>query len=175
MPILRDGNTFGKIVWRRGRMQVWVASKNSRFLHHCCPRIIHNVSAGLQIFGKLSLAAKSHWLESVVSGGWNWHVAVIVVVTSIVQEVDLGFTPKHYYTDSLGFSLWNYAAPSDRCLTYAETKQSGIFYSDGGGNVYSNSFISNDTNWSVARIFAVVGAIFGTFSLVCVQNNSISS
>ena len=65
--LLRDGNTFGKIVWQRGRMQVWVASKNSRFLHHSCPRIIHNVSAGLQIFGKLSLAAKSHWLESVVA------------------------------------------------------------------------------------------------------------
>lgn len=153
-------------------MQVWVASKNSRFLHHCCPRIIHNVSAGLQIFGKLSLAAKSHRLDQ-----WRLKLtcAVIVVVISIVQEVDLGFTPKHYYTDSLGFSLWSYAAPGDRCLTYAETKQSGIFYSDGGGNVYSNSFISNDTSWTVARILAVVGAIFGTFSLVCVKNNSIAS
>jgi hypothetical protein len=92
------------------------------------------------------------------------------------QEVDFGFTPQNYYADSVGFSLWSYAAPDGRCLTYAEARQSVIFSSDGGGrNVYSNFFISNDTSWTISRMLAVVGPVFGNFALVCVENKSVAS
>lgn len=153
-------------------MQIWVASKNSRILHHRCPRIIHNVSAGLQIFGKISLAAKAH---NYICLCLITHTSLSLFSSSVVQEVDLGFTPKKYNTDSLGFSFWSYAAPDGRCLTYAESKKSGFLFSGGGGDVYTNSFISNDTSWTISRILAVVGSVFGSFALVCVKNKSIAS
>ncbi|KAL3823841.1 hypothetical protein ACHAXA_004113 [Cyclostephanos tholiformis] len=89
-----------------------------------------------------------------------------------MEEVDFGFTPQNYYADSVGFSLWSYAAPDGRCLTYAEARQSVIFSSDGGGrNVYSNFFISNDTSWTISRMLAVVGPVFGNFALISAWAN----
>ena len=149
-------------------MQIWVAPQNSRFLHHHCPRIIDNVSAGLQIFGKLFARRRIITIGCVVT-----HTSLSSLLSSVAEEVDLGFTPKNYNADSLGFSLWSYAAPDDRCLTYAESKQSGFLSSGGGGgDVYTNSFISNDTSWTISRILAVVGSIFGSFALVCVKNKT---
>lgn len=79
--------------------------------------------------------------------------------------MDLGFVPVHYYSDELGFGLWSYAAPGGRCLTYKESRQAagGIF---DGDNIYSNVLMNNDTNWSIARIIAIVGIIFGAIALV---------
>eukprot|EP00571_Detonula_confervacea_P010636 CAMPEP_0172307718 /NCGR_PEP_ID=MMETSP1058-20130122/8511_1 /TAXON_ID=83371 /ORGANISM="Detonula confervacea, Strain CCMP 353" /LENGTH=315 /DNA_ID=CAMNT_0013019957 /DNA_START=101 /DNA_END=1048 /DNA_ORIENTATION=- len=88
-------------------------------------------------------------------------------------EVDLSFIPQNYYSDSLGFGLWTYAAPDGRCLTYTESRQSGGF-SD-GANIYSNLFINNDINWSISRVLAVVGIIFGLGSLISIWINVFKS
>lgn len=108
---------------------------------------------------------------------FGWHPRILAFfITSAVGlssmssldckflSVDLGWVPKNYYNDELGFGLWTYAAPGGRCLTYEESRLSGGF--SNGDDVYSTLFMNNDTNWSVARILALVGVVFGAISLV---------
>jgi hypothetical protein len=152
-------------------MQIRLASQNSLFFYHGRPRFIHNVVSGLQVFGKIAIARVGFQQKFDVLAKLTPSPVIIIFACSSFQVADLGFTPQNYYTDSVGFSLWSYAAPNGRCLSYAEVRQSGIFSSDGGGrNVYSTSFISNDISWTISRILAVVGPVLGSFALVCVEN-----
>lgn len=80
--------------------------------------------------------------------------------------VDLGFTPEKYYSELVGIGLWSYEKPDGRCLSYGASHTSSGF-SDG---LYSNSFINEDLNWSVARILAMCGVVFGFFAFVSASN-----
>ena len=114
--------------------------------------------------------------------GWHPRILTFFITASLGLSImssldcqflvmDLGFVPVHYYSDELGFGLWSYAAPGGRCLTYKESRQAagGIF---DGDNIYSNVLMNNDTNWSIARIIAIVGIIFGAIALVSVKKLS---
>lgn len=83
--------------------------------------------------------------------------------------MDLDFIPTNYYDTNLGFGMWSYSAPGGRCLTYRDSQTSGGFVSVIGNyntNEYSSMFMNNDINWSMSRILALVGGVFGTVSLV---------
>lgn len=87
-------------------------------------------------------------------------------------EVELGFIPENYYNDNMGFGLWSYAAPGGRCLSYSESREPGGFLD--GDNAYSNLFINNDTSWSISRILAVIGVVFGSIALVSSKEHDLS-
>eukprot|EP00578_Thalassiosira_sp_NH16_P003206 CAMPEP_0181133634 /NCGR_PEP_ID=MMETSP1071-20121207/31631_1 /TAXON_ID=35127 /ORGANISM="Thalassiosira sp., Strain NH16" /LENGTH=323 /DNA_ID=CAMNT_0023220043 /DNA_START=98 /DNA_END=1069 /DNA_ORIENTATION=- len=108
---------------------------------------------------------------------FGWHPRVLsffitaALALSIISSLDckflvveLGFIPKNYYGDDMGFGMWTYAAPGGRCLTYTESRESGGF-SD-GDSMYTNLFMNNDINWSISRILAVVGLAFGSIALI---------
>lgn len=78
---------------------------------------------------------------------------------------DVGFVPNKYYSDELGFGLWSYADPGGRCMSYKDAHESGGF-SD-GDSIYSG-IISDDINWTISRILALVGVAFGGIALVSV-------
>lgn len=110
--------------------------------------------------------------------GWHPKVLVFFVAAalglSIMSSLDCNFlsvglswVPQNYYEDELGFGLWSYAAPGGRCLSYDESRHSGVF----GDNIYSNLLINNDTNWSISRILALVSFVFGAIALISVGMN----
>lgn len=110
----------------------------------------------------------------------GWHPRILAFCTTAAlglsvastldcqfMTVDLGFAPRGYPGDELGFGLWAYAAPDGRCLSFAEShgpSAAGGF--SGLHPLYSNVVINDDTGWSVARILAIVGTVFGALSLV---------
>ena len=81
------------------------------------------------------------------------------------QLVDLGFVPQNYYSDEVGIGLISYAAPDGRCMNYGEARDAGGF-SD--GDEYKDLLINNDTSWTISRVFALIGIIFGVISFVSV-------
>ena len=108
---------------------------------------------------------------------FNWHPRILAffitaalglsIVSSLDCKflmIDLGFIPQDYHSNNLGFGLWAHTAPGGRCLSYSESRQSGVF--SGEDTTYTSLFMNGDINWSISRILAIVGVVFGTISLV---------
>ncbi|KAL9179772.1 hypothetical protein ACHAXT_007742 [Thalassiosira profunda] len=84
------------------------------------------------------------------------------------QSVDLAFVPQNYYSDEVGIGLISYTAPDGRCMSYGEAQAEGGF-SD--GDEYKDLFINKDTSWTISRVFALVGIIFGGIAFVSIAIN----
>ena len=110
---------------------------------------------------------------------FNWHPRILAffitaalglsIVSSLDCKflmIDLGFVPQDYHSNNLGFGLWAHTAPGGRCLSYSESRQSGVFSEE--DTTYTSLFMNGDTNWSISRVLAIVGVVFGTISLVSV-------
>ena len=79
------------------------------------------------------------------------------------MTIVLDFTPGGYYQNQVGLGLWSFESPLGQCVSYVEAYESG-----GLGMGYSDWFMNKDFSWTVARILAMTGGLFGTISLVSV-------
>lgn len=140
-----------------------MAPPDPRLPHHRRARVVHDFIAGVHVFGESS-ATREHRCRG------RRLVCVCDILqqryadTFLLQDIDLGFTPRENYGSTVGFGLWTYEAPDGRCLTYGESRQSGGFTE--GDKIYSSYFVNNDINWTVSRFLAVAGIVFGGVALV---------
>lgn len=84
-------------------------------------------------------------------------------------SVTLGFVPQGYSGDEVGVALWSFEGPDRRCHSFQDAYKLGGFSI--GDETYSNWIANGDMAWTIARVLAMVGVVFGTIALVCILLN----
>lgn len=97
---------------------------------------------------------------------------VLSIVASLYCDflsVTLGFVPQGYAGDVVGIALWSFEGPDMRCHSFRDAYELGGLSI--GDESYSNWIANGDIAWTVARVLAMAGVVFGTIALVCMLLN----